>query len=77
MGTGEPFDNYENLSRFIHLANDHPLYFTTKFAEELSEKEGLTLLKVQHHQAHVAVWGVTCAWAGASIWAAVGLAHVC
>lgn len=22
MGTGEPFDNYENLSRFIHLAND-------------------------------------------------------
>lgn len=22
MGTGEPFDNYENLSKFIHLIND-------------------------------------------------------
>jgi 23S rRNA (adenine2503-C2)-methyltransferase len=23
MGTGEPFDNYENLSKFIRLINDH------------------------------------------------------
>ncbi len=32
----------------------HPLYFTTKFAQEYAEKNGIERLKVQHHHAHVA-----------------------
>lgn len=53
-------ENIKKMSELFRIKPEriacdlHPLYFTTKFAEELSEKEGLTLLKVQHHQAHVA-----------------------
>jgi len=32
----------------------HPLYFTTKFAEQYAQKHGIKLLKVQHHHAHTA-----------------------
>ena len=32
----------------------HPLYFTTRFAEQYSEEHDIELLKVQHHHAHVA-----------------------
>ena len=32
----------------------HPLYFTTKFAEQYAQKHGIELLKVQHHHAHTA-----------------------
>ena len=32
----------------------HPLYFTTKYAEQYAEEHGTDLLKVQHHHAHVA-----------------------
>ncbi|HWQ77521.1 MAG TPA: carbamoyltransferase HypF [Anaerovoracaceae bacterium] len=32
----------------------HPLYFTTKFAEQYAREHGIELLKVQHHHAHTA-----------------------
>lgn len=32
----------------------HPLYYTTAFAEKYAEENGLPLIKVQHHHAHVA-----------------------
>ncbi|HML36118.1 MAG TPA: carbamoyltransferase HypF [Bacillota bacterium] len=32
----------------------HPLYFTTKYAEQYAADHGAELLKVQHHHAHVA-----------------------
>ena len=32
----------------------HPLYFTTQFAEKYAADNGLSLIKVQHHHAHVA-----------------------
>ena len=32
----------------------HPLYYTTKLAQENSEKHGVPLLQVQHHHAHIA-----------------------
>ncbi len=32
----------------------HPLYFTTQFAEKYAADNGLPLIKVQHHHAHVA-----------------------
>lgn len=32
----------------------HPLYYTTGFAERYAEKNGLPIIRVQHHHAHVA-----------------------
>jgi len=32
----------------------HPLYYTTRFAEEYAKENSLPLLRVQHHHAHVA-----------------------
>lgn len=32
----------------------HPLYYTTKFAEQYAKERGIEILKVQHHYAHVA-----------------------
>jgi len=32
----------------------HPLYFTTGFAERYAEENNISLIKVQHHHAHVA-----------------------
>ena len=32
----------------------HPLYFTTAFAEKYAEENGIPLIRVQHHHAHVA-----------------------
>ena len=37
------------------IAHDmHPEYLPTKYAKELAEKEGLKLIPVQHHHAHIA-----------------------
>ena len=53
-------ENVSRMSRLFRIRPDklvcdmHPLYYTTAFAEELSKHEGMPLLKVQHHHAHVA-----------------------
>jgi hydrogenase maturation protein HypF len=53
----------ENIERMAELfrikprlvvSDLHPLYFTTRFAEQFAEAHGIELLKVQHHHAHVA-----------------------
>lgn len=36
------------------VCDKHPDYLSTEFAEELSRREGLPLLKLQHHYAHLA-----------------------
>ncbi|MGI6747676.1 MAG: carbamoyltransferase HypF [Anaerovoracaceae bacterium] len=47
----------ENLFRIkpkLVVYDYHPLYFTTKFAEQYAKERGIEILKVQHHHAHVA-----------------------
>ncbi|MDD4565447.1 MAG: carbamoyltransferase HypF [Eubacteriales bacterium] len=47
----------ENLFRIqpkLVVRDCHPLYYTTKFAEQYSKERGIEILKVQHHHAHVA-----------------------
>ncbi|MCB1056258.1 MAG: carbamoyltransferase HypF, partial [Acidobacteria bacterium] len=38
----------------VRVADRHPEYLSTKLARERSEADGLPLLEVQHHHAHVA-----------------------
>ncbi len=53
-------DNVERMAELFRIqpalavSDLHPLYFTTKYAEQYAEKHGIELLKVQHHHAHVA-----------------------
>ena len=64
MDTVENQQLYENnVSRLKELfrvrpeavvCDMHPLYYTTVFAEKYAEENGLPLIKVQHHHAHVA-----------------------
>lgn len=64
MDTVENQQLYENnVSRLKELfrvrpeavvCDMHPLYYTTAFAEKYAEENGLPLIKVQHHHAHVA-----------------------
>lgn len=60
----ESFENYlqqiERLEKLhgirpgILACDMHPDYISTSYAEERAKKEGLTLIKVQHHFAHLA-----------------------
>ncbi len=61
METLEHFENtialYKRLFRIEpeFIAHDmHPEYLPTKYAVELAEKEGIELVPVQHHHAHIA-----------------------
>ncbi len=36
------------------IVDSHPLYHTSRFGKDLSEKENVELLRVQHHKAHIA-----------------------
>ena len=64
MDTVENQQLYENnVSRLKELfrvrpeavvCDMHPLYYTTVFAEKYAEEDGLPLIQVQHHHAHVA-----------------------
>ena len=64
MDTVENQQLYENnVSRLKELfrvrpeavvCDMHPLYYTTAFAEKYAAENGLPLIKVQHHHAHVA-----------------------
>lgn len=64
MDTVENQQLYENnISRLKELfrvrpeavvCDMHPLYYTTAFAEKYAAENGLPLIKVQHHHAHVA-----------------------
>lgn len=53
-------DNVERMKGLFRIEPDmvvcdmHPLYYTTKFAEEYANEHQLPLLKVQHHHAHIA-----------------------
>lgn len=64
MDTVETQEIYKhNVSRMADLfriepkqivCDMHPLYFTTKFAEDYAKEHDIPLMKVQHHHAHVA-----------------------
>lgn len=53
-------DNVGRMKGLFRISPDmvvcdmHPLYYTTKFAEEYAEENQLPLMKVQHHHAHIA-----------------------
>jgi len=58
---GQIYD--ENVARMSELfriqpklvvSDLHPLYYTTKYAEQYAKQHGIEHLKVQHHHAHVA-----------------------
>ena len=46
------FLNYTNIEPELLVADLHPNYNTSRFAETLSEKLHIPLIKVQHHKAH-------------------------
>lgn len=60
----ETFENYqEQIAHFEHMfditpeaivCDMHPDYLSTQYAMERSEKEGIPLIPVQHHHAHMA-----------------------
>ncbi len=37
----------------VIVCDTHPLYNTVAFAEELADKKGIPLIKIQHHYAHI------------------------
>ncbi len=53
-------ENVDRMARLFRIRPDkvvcdlHPLYETTRFAEEYAKEHDLPLLRVQHHHAHVA-----------------------
>lgn len=53
-------ENVERLKGLFRITPNavacdmHPLYFTTAFAEKYAEENGLPIIRVQHHHAHVA-----------------------
>ncbi len=54
QNTYERFSDLLNVSPETVVCDLHPDYPTTRFARELSEREGLNLMQVQHHHAHLA-----------------------
>lgn len=53
----ETFQRFEHLFRFKPelIATDlHPDYLSSQFAQNLSEKNQIPIIKVQHHHAHIA-----------------------
>lgn len=48
----EKFLQFTDTKPTIIIADMHPEYQTTKYAEELSQELGARLVKVQHHKAH-------------------------
>lgn len=53
----ERIDRLEKLLQIkpnVIVCDSHPLYYTTKLAKELAEKDKLELIMVQHHHAHIA-----------------------
>ncbi len=54
---GESFERFSRLFRFkpeLIAVDHHPDYLSTGFGQALSAKNGVPLLKVQHHHAHIA-----------------------
>ena len=53
-------ENVERMEKLFRIkpqkivCDMHPLYFTTKYAESYAKENGLPILKVQHHHAHIA-----------------------
>lgn len=53
-------ENVERMSALFRIkpqavvCDMHPLYFTTEFAKDFAAKNGIPLIQVQHHHAHVA-----------------------
>ncbi|MCL1981975.1 MAG: carbamoyltransferase HypF [Clostridiales bacterium] len=53
-------ENVERMKSFFGISPEavvcdmHPLYETTKYADEYAKKHGIKLIRVQHHHAHVA-----------------------
>lgn len=50
-------DDFKKLFEFkpeLIVCDAHPEYLSTKYGEEISKKEGIPLLKVFHHHAHIA-----------------------
>jgi len=64
LATAEAYNAFQrviaDLSRLLEFKPDtvacdlHPDYLCTRFAEELVAKQGLPLVRVQHHEAHIA-----------------------
>ena len=53
-------ENVERMAQLFRIKPNlvvsdlHPLYYTTGFAERYSQQNGIELIRVQHHHAHVA-----------------------
>ncbi len=52
--TIKDFKSFFSVKPDVYVCDLHPAYFSSQYAEELAEREGIKLVKVQHHKAHVA-----------------------